>query len=111
MQRQGVYPPPPGVTPILGLECAGEIVDPVTLEPTGERVAALLSGGGYAQYAKVRRSHTFPLVNSDFSWVEAAAIPEVWLTAFQLLFMIAKAQSGETALIHAAASGVGTAML
>ena len=52
-----------------------------------------------------------PLFHDKMSWVEAASIPEVWLTAFQLLFLVAKSQEGETALIHAAASGVGTAML
>jgi NADPH:quinone reductase-like Zn-dependent oxidoreductase len=81
MQRQGKYPPPPGVTPILGLECAGEIVDQKTLEPTGERIMALLPGGGYAQYAKVLKSHTIT-IPQGISMTDAAAIPEVWLTAY-----------------------------
>lgn len=72
---------------------------------------ALLPGGGYAQYVKVYKSHTMPLVSSSQKWEEAAGIPEVWCTAYQLLNYIAKVQPGETALIHAAASGVGTTML
>jgi tumor protein p53-inducible protein 3 len=95
----------------MGLECAGEVIDHHTMKPTGERVMALLPGGGYAQYAKVLRSHTMPLFCENMTWIEAAAIPEVWLTAFQLLFVIGNAKAGETALVHAAASGVGTAML
>lgn len=90
LQRQGQYPPLPGVTPILGLECAGEIVDTLTNEPTGERVMALLPGGGYAEYVRVLKDHTIP-IPPEMSWIEATAIPEVWLTAFQLLFKIANA--------------------
>ena len=72
----------PGVTDIIGLECSGEIVDEKTLEPTGEKVAALLPGGGYADYVKVLRSHTIPLMYAGQSWEEATAIPEVWCTAY-----------------------------
>jgi tumor protein p53-inducible protein 3 len=111
MQRQGKYPPSPGVSPIIGLECAGEIVDPVSLEPTGQRVMALLPGGGYSQYVKVLKSHTMPLFSESMTWEEAAGIPEVWCTAYQLLHLVAKIKEGDTALIHAAASGVGTTML
>jgi NADPH:quinone reductase-like Zn-dependent oxidoreductase len=77
-------------------------------------VAALLSGGSYAQYVKVHRGHTIP-IPSEFSWDNQAkvfgAIPEVWCTAYQLLNLVAGVKEGETALIHAAAAGVGTSML
>ena len=77
---------------------------------------ALLPGGGYAQYVKVLKSHTVTLLPENLPkniqfWEYAAGIPEVWCTAYQLLNLIANVQKGETALIHAAASGVGTTML
>jgi len=99
------------VTNIIGLECSGQIVDPLSLEPTGEKVMALLPGGGYAQYVKVLRSHTVPFGCPSWSYETAAAVPEVWCTAYQLLNLIAQVKKGETALIHAAASGVGTTLL
>lgn len=111
LQRQGKYPPPKGGTKIIGLECAGEVVEPGSLRPSGKRVMALLPGGGYAQYVKVLKGHTMPLVSEDQLYSEAASIPEVWCTAYQLLNLIARVQPGETVLIHAAASGVGTSML
>ena len=82
LQRMGKYPPLPGVTEVIGLECSGQIVDPVSLEPTGEKVMALLPGGGYAQYAKVLRSHTVPFGCPTWDYKTAAAVPEVWCTAF-----------------------------
>jgi len=72
---------------------------------------ALLPGGAYAQYAKVLKSHTMPLFHEDMTWIDAAAIPESWLTAFSLLFTTAYGAAGETALIHGAATGAGSAML
>ena len=72
---------------------------------------ALLPGGGYADYVKVLKDHTVPLMYEAQSWEEATAIPEVWCTAYQLLHLVAGVRKGETCLIHAAASGVGTAML
>ena len=115
MQRKGNYPPPPGVTDILGLECLGQIVeDPEkanTLEEVlGETVIALIPGGGYAQYAKVQRDHTLA-IPTGFPLDQAAAFMEVFCTAYQILFLVSKAQAGETVLVHAAASGVGTAMI
>jgi len=86
------------------------LVDPHTLEPTGERVMALLPGGGYAQYAKTLRSHTMEL-DDDMSYERAACIPKAFCTAYQLLNWEAKVQAGETALVHAAASGVGAVLL
>lgn len=116
LQRQGKYPPPPGATDILGLEAVGEIVHlPDTSLSTdrtgltiGSRVMALLSGGGYAEYVTVPFNHLVP-IPSSLSYRTAAAIPETWLTAYQLLFLVGKGQPGETVVIHAAGSGVGTA--
>lgn len=116
MQRKGSYPPPPGVTDVLGLECLGRVVIGGTpgseeSEQLSEyRVIALLPGGGYAKYVKVEKSHTLK-VPEDYGTEQAASLMEVWCTAYQILFKVAHLQSGETVLVHAAASGVGTAML
>jgi tumor protein p53-inducible protein 3 len=113
MQRQGLYPPPPGASPILGLECAGEVVtvgSEVTGWRVGDRAMALLPGGGYAELAVVHHGSAIhvPTVLSD---AEAAAIPEVFLTSFLNLFMLAGIRTGESALIHGGGSGVGTASI
>ncbi len=104
MQAKGVYPPPPGVTDILGLEVAGVI------EGTATRVCALLPGGGYAEKVAVdeRMLHRLP---ETWTFSQGAAFPEVWYTAFLNLFLEAGLQSGESILIHAGASGVGTAAI
>ncbi|KAK7480209.1 hypothetical protein BaRGS_00028594 [Batillaria attramentaria] len=114
LQRKGQYPVPPGVTDILGLEAAGVVSQ---LGPgcsqrwaVGDRVMALLAGGGNAEYAVSPEDLLMP-VPSKMDFLQAAAIPEVWLTAFQLLHTIAKVQKGETVLIHGGASGVGTAAI
>jgi len=112
LQRKGSYNPPPGVTDVLGLEAAG-VVDAVGTECTGpfkvgDRAMVLLAGGGYAEYVSVDERHAMP-VPDKLSIVEAAAIPEVWLTAYQLLHLVGKAQPGDTVMIHAGGSGVGTA--
>ena len=113
MQRAGNYPPPPGVSDIIGLECAGEItalgtgVDGVEV---GDRVMALLSGGGYAELVAVPAVQTMP-IPPNLSWEHAAAIPEVFLTAYLTLRMLGRLDAGEVALIHSAASGVGTAAI
>ena len=113
MQRQGYYPAPPGASTILGLDCAGEVIgkgDKVTGWSYGQRVMALLAGGGYAQKVAVDAGSAMPvpaIVNDE----EAAAFPEVFLTAFLNLFMLAEIRSGETALIHGGSSGVGTASI
>lgn len=120
LQRKGQYPPPPGVTDILGLELAGEVVSynppsvhgsgvplPAVTRP-GARVMALVGGGGNAEYAAVHASHLLP-VPEGMSLRTAGAIPETWLTAYQLLHLVARLQKGERVLIHAAGSGVGTA--
>ncbi len=113
MQRQGFYPPPPGASEILGLECAGDVIgtgSDVRGWSYGERVMALLTGGGYAEKAVVDAGsamHTPAKLTDE----EAAAIPEVFLTAFLNLFMLAEIRAGETALIHGGGSGVGTAAI
>ena len=110
-QAQGNYPPPPGASEILGLEMAGviEAVDEnITGWQVGDRVCALLPGGGYAEKVVVPAGMLMT-VPEDWTMVEAAAIPEVWFTAFVNLFLEGNLQSGERALIHAGASGVGTA--
>lgn len=113
VQRHGNYPPPKGASPILGLEIAGEVVEvgaEVTSHSPGDRVCALLAGGGYAEYATVDARLALP-IPQGMSMSEAAALPEVYFTAWLNLFMEAKLQPGETALIHAGASGVGTAAI
>lgn len=111
MQREGNYPPPPGASEILGLEAAGEVV---RLGPgasgfaIGDRVMALLSGGGYAELVPVPTGQLMP-VPDGLSWEDAAAIPEVFLTAYLTLKMLGRLQAGEVTLIHSASSGVGTA--
>eukprot|EP00038_Savillea_parva_P030270 m.76652 g.76652 ORF g.76652 m.76652 type:complete len:463 (+) comp9083_c0_seq2:2-1390(+) len=112
LQRKGSYNPPPGVTDILGLEAAG-VVESVGVECTrgfkkGDSVMVLIAGGGYAEYVAVDERHVMS-VPDGLTIVQAAAIPEVWLTAYQLLHFVGHVQAGETVLIHAGGSGVGTA--
>lgn len=113
MQARGAYPPPPGASPILGLEMAGEISaigSGVSGWAVGDRVAALLSGGGYAEKVAVHPDLLFRLPDS-WPFEAGAAVPEVWLTAYVNLFLEGDLQSGETVLIHAGGSGVGTAAI
>lgn len=110
-QRAGGYPPPPGASEILGLECAG-IVEAVgegvaRVEP-GDRVCALLAGGGYAEQVLAPAGQVLK-IPGELSFTEAAALPEVFATAYLNLFVEGSLQFGETALLHAGASGVGTA--
>jgi putative PIG3 family NAD(P)H quinone oxidoreductase len=111
LQREGHYPPPPGASEILGMECAGEVIEVgqhVDGWRAGERAMALLPGGGYAEEVVVHHGSAMkvPDVLSDD---EAGALPEVFLTAFLNVFMLARAQRGETLLVHGGGSGVGTA--
>jgi putative PIG3 family NAD(P)H quinone oxidoreductase len=111
MQRKGHYPAPPGESEILGLEAAGticEIGPEVRRWKEGDRVMALVPGGGYAENVVVHESHVMP-VPEGMSFVDAAAIPEVFLTAYQALRFQSNLQAGDTLLMHAGASGVGTA--
>lgn len=111
LQARGAYPPPPGASDILGLEMAGiirEVGEAVTGWRPGDRVCALLPGGGYAEQAAVPAAMLLRLPD-EWSFVQGAAVPEVWYTAYVNLFIEGRLQPGETALIHAGASGVGTA--
>ncbi|PZN06853.1 MULTISPECIES: NAD(P)H-quinone oxidoreductase [Thermaerobacter] len=113
LQRRGLYPPPPGASPLLGLEAAGEVAalgEGCEGWRVGDRVFALLPGGGYAQYVTVPAAMALP-VPPNLSFEEAAAIPEAFLTAYQTLFWIGRLRAGEWVLIHAGASGVGTAAI
>lgn len=113
LQRKGMYPPPAGASPILGLEMAG-VVEAVgkdcELAQPGIRVCALLSGGGYAEYVVIDEAMAIAIPNG-WSFEQAAAMPEVFLTAFQALDWLAGLGEGEHLLIHAGASGVGTAAI
>lgn len=113
LQRKGLYPPPKGASPILGLEMAG-VIEHVGANCSGwhvgDRVFSLLPGGGYAQYVTLPHKMALP-VPENLSFEQAAGIAEVFLTAYQALFWIARIQAGETVLIHAGASGVGTAAI
>ncbi len=109
MQRQGLYPPPPGAPDIPGLEIAGEIV---ALGPNvkrwklGDRVMALVIGGGYAEYAIAHGSHALPV--SGLSMIEAAAIPETFFTVWHNMVERGHLKAGETFLVHGGSSGIGT---
>jgi putative PIG3 family NAD(P)H quinone oxidoreductase len=112
-QARGHYPPPPGASEILGLEMAGVITavgDNVQDWQVGDRVCALLPGGGYAEYAAVPQGLLLRLPE-DWTFAMGTAVPEVWYTAFVNLFLEGNLQPGETVLIHAGASGVGTAAI
>lgn len=114
LQRQGRYPPPPGFDPLrAGLEYAGEIVEigaDVTERKVGERVMGLIGGGAYAEQVVVHARETIP-VPSGFDWIQAAAIPEAFATAYRALFLEAGLRTGQRVLIRGATSGVGQAGL
>ena len=112
-QRAGGYPPPPGASPILGLECAGVVTaigGGVNRVKPGDEVCALLAGGGYAETVAVPAGQVLPKP-SGLTFAEAASIPEVFATAYLNLFMEAGLVKGERAVLHAGASGVGTAAI
>jgi tumor protein p53-inducible protein 3 len=111
LQRRGKYPPPRGESDILGLECAGivsAVGASVTNVKSGDRVMTLLAAGGYAEEVVVHHALAIPVPN-QLSLVEAAAIPEAFLTAREALFTLGHLQAGNRVLIHAAAGGVGSA--
>ncbi|HKI75401.1 MAG TPA: NAD(P)H-quinone oxidoreductase [Pseudomonadales bacterium] len=113
LQRRGNYPPPPGASPILGLECAGEIAaigKGVSRWKEGDRVCALMAGGGYAEYA-IAPAGSVTAIPEGLSFAEAASLPEVYATAWLNLFMEAGLAPGEKVILHAGASGVGTAAI
>ncbi|MBS0213584.1 MAG: NAD(P)H-quinone oxidoreductase [Proteobacteria bacterium] len=111
LQREGHYPPPPGAPDTLGLEVAGEVVVAAGRWQVGDRVCALLGGGGYAQYAVVDARHALPIPfetsddGSDF--VRAAALPETVFTVYANVFEHGALRAGETLLVHGATSGIG----
>jgi len=110
MQRMGLYPPPKGASDIPGLEIAGEVVavgDGVRRWKTGDRVTALVAGGGYAQYCPVHESNALPIPHG-LSEVEAAAIPETFFTVWHNTFERGALKRGETLLVHGGSSGIGT---
>jgi NADPH2:quinone reductase len=109
LQRLGFYPPPPGAPEILGLEVAGEVAALGPGAPrwkAGDRVTALLGGGGYAEYAVVDARHALP-VPRGLGFVEAASLPETVFTVWANVFDIGGLKPGETCLIHGATSGIG----
>lgn len=113
LQRKGRYPVPAGASEILGLEAAGEVAAlgaEVDSWAVGDRACCLLTGGGYAEYVVVPAAMLLP-IPEGFSYGQAAAIPEVFYTAYLNIFMEGTQKPGERVLIHAAASGVGTAAI
>ncbi|MFA0810045.1 NAD(P)H-quinone oxidoreductase [Microbulbifer epialgicus] len=110
VQRQGFYPPPPGASPILGLEVAGEIVavgEEVKRWKLGDKVCALTNGGGYAEYVTAPEGQCLP-IPAGLSEIEAAALPETFFTVWSNVFDRAKLQNNEILLVHGGSSGIGT---
>ncbi len=113
MQRKGAYPPPPGASDIIGLEVSGRVAAVganVSHLEVGDPVCALLTGGGYASRVVVPAPQVLPIPDG-LSLEQAAALPEVYATAWMNLYMVANVKPGERVLLHAAASGVGTAAI
>lgn len=113
LQREGRYPPPQGASDVLGLEVAGEVAsvgDGVDEWQPGDRVFAVVAGGGYAERAVVPAAVAMP-VPATLEWHEAAAVPEVFLTAFDNVITRGGLARGETLLVHGGAGGVGTAAI
>lgn len=110
LQRMGVYPPPPGASPILGLEVAGSVIAigrDVEQWRAGDAVCALTPGGGYAEYCVTPAAHCLP-VPAGYSMIEAAALPETAFTVWGNLFRRGRLTAGETVLIHGGTSGIGS---
>lgn len=110
LQRKGLYPPPPGASPLIGLEVAGQVVEVggevVTWKP-GDRVAALANGGGYAQYCAVPAAQCLPWPDG-YDAIRAAALPETFFTVWANLFGHGRLARGESVLVHGGSSGIGT---
>ncbi|WP_084399361.1 NAD(P)H-quinone oxidoreductase [Henriciella aquimarina] len=110
VQRAGHYPPPPGASDIMGLECAGTVAavgEKVTKWSEGDRVCALLAGGGYAEFCAVDEGSLLP-VPENLTLQQAAALPEAMMTVYANIFMRCAFQKGETILIHGGTSGIGS---
>ena len=108
-QREGSYPPPPGASPIIGLECAGEVVAlgaAVTRYRVGDRVCALTNGGAYAEYCAAPEAQTLPWPKG-YDALHAAALPETYFTVWANMFGHGRLTAGETVLIHGGSSGIG----
>jgi NADPH2:quinone reductase len=110
IQRNGFYPPPPGAPPTLGLEVAGEVVGAAGRWRAGDRVCALLGGGGYAEFAACDARHALPLPKG-LTAVEAAALPETVFTVYANVFEGGSLKAGETLMVHGATSGIGVAAI
>ncbi len=113
LQRQGLYPPPPGASQIIGLECAGdvaEVADGVSAWKPGDRVMALLPGGGYASEVVVDAGSVMPIPD-HLSYPEAAALPEVMLTVYRNVFQLGALPKPGSVLVHGGGSGIGTATI
>ena len=106
IQRMGFYPPPPGSPETMGLEVAGEVVVGSGRWKAGDKVCALLGGGGYAEYAVCDARHALP-IPKGLDYVQAAALPETVFTVFANVFEHGRLQPGETLLLHGATSGIG----
>lgn len=109
-QRQGHYPPPPGVTDVLGLEIAGEVAalgPNARIHHLGAKVTALVPGGGYADYCVAHETNALP-IPAGLTAIEAAAIPETYFTVWTNVFMRGALKPGETLLVHGGTSGIGT---
>lgn len=109
LQRQGLYPPPPGATDLPGLEAAGVVAavgEGVSVVKPGDRICALLPGGGYAEYATVHESATLPAPES-LTLIEAASLPETYFTVWANVFDDAGLKNSETLLVHGGTSGIG----
>ena len=106
-QRIGAYPPPPGAPETLGLEVAGEVLVAAGRWKVGDKVCALLGGGGYAEYAICDARHALP-IPAGLDYVQAAALPETVFTVFANVFEHGGLKSGETLMVHGATSGIGT---
>jgi NADPH2:quinone reductase len=106
IQRLGFYPPPPGAPPTLGLEVAGEVVEAAGHWKVGDRVCALLGGGGYAEFAACDARHALP-IPKGLSMAEAAGLPETVFTVYANVFEGGSLKAGETLLVHGATSGIG----
>lgn len=115
LQREGNYAPPPGAPETLGLEVAGDIVIAAGRWRSGDRVCALLGGGGYAEYAVADARHVLPapidLAPDGFEFIQAAALPETVFTVYANVFEHGALQSGERLLVHGATSGIGVAAI
>ena len=110
VQRRGLYPPPPGASPILGLEVSGSIAvlgEGVTRWLPGQKICALVPGGGYAEYVRVDARHCLP-VPEGVTMEQAAALPETMFTVWHNVFQRGMARDGETLLVHGGTSGIGT---